>query len=145
MSAMSVPRVGPALLFALALAGRSVFSLSQTPAPAPSPSSPVTYTEEQAARGADVFSQVCVECHVRKDMSNANFRVKWNGRPAFDLFEIIRSTMPEGSPGSLDRPSYLDVVAYIAKVNGIEAGTTALPDDEAVLKKQLLALPPTAP
>lgn len=101
----------------------------------------MTYTEEQAGRGADVFSGVCVECHARKDFSDAEFRGKWRGRTAFDFFERIRSTMPESNPGSLARSSYLDVVAYVAKLNALAPGSVELPDDEAALKKLVLALP----
>ena len=107
---------------------------------AQAPASPVTYTEEQATQGGQVFTRVCVECHARKDFSDAVFRVNWNGRPVFDLFERIRSTMPESGPGSLPRGDYLDVTAYIAKLNNIAAGTVALPDDEAGMKKQTLTL-----
>lgn len=135
---MSVRRLIPMLMFLCVLAGRSTFS--QTPAPPAGGA--LTYTEEQAGKGAEVFSRVCLECHARKDMSNANFRVKWNTRTVFDLFELIRSTMPESNPGALERAEYVGVVAYIAKMNGIAAGTVALPDDEAGLKKLLLALPP---
>ena len=147
MSTMSPGRVGPALVFAVALTGRMVFSMDADPRPTTqstpaAPSTPVTYTEEQAGRGAGVFTTVCVECHVRKDMSNADFRVKWNGRTAFDLFELIRTTMPDGSPGSLERAQYVDVVAYIAKLNGVTAGTAALADDDTAMKKQTLPLPP---
>lgn len=100
----------------------------------------VTYTDDQAARGAEVFSGVCIECHARKDFSDAEFRGKWRGRAVFDLFERIRSTMPESNPGSLARASYIDVVAYLAKLNALPAGSVDLPDDEAVLKKQILSL-----
>ena len=140
MSGMSVRRFGLALCVAFVLAGRIALAFSQ--APAGSPSNSVTYTEEQAGRGAEVFSGVCLECHARKDFSDTEFRGKWRGRSAFDLVDRIRSTMPENSPGSLARTSYLDVSAYIAKLNGLAAGPVELPDDEATLKKQILALPP---
>lgn len=134
---MFVRRAGPVFLFALAFAGRTVFT--QSPAP-PAPGVSVTYTEEQAARGGEVFGSICLECHGRKDMSNPDFKVKWGGRPVFELFERIRSTMPESGPGSLARSQYLDVTAYIAKLNGLSAGGAELPDDEAALKKQVLAI-----
>jgi len=134
---MSIRGARALLLAALLLAGARVSS--QTP------SDPVTYSEDQATRGEEVFRKVCVECHTRKDMTNADFRVKWNGRTVFDLFERIRSTMPESNPGGLARTQYLDVTTYLAKINGIPAGATDLPDDDAVLRKQVLTLPPTSP
>jgi hypothetical protein len=78
-------------------------------------------------------------------MSNADFRVKWNTRFVFDLFDRIRSTMPESDPGSLTRAQYVDVVAYIVKLNGITAGTVELADDEAAMKKLTLPFPPQHP
>jgi mono/diheme cytochrome c family protein len=136
MKAMLV-RVMLALLIALVFAGRSTFS--QTPA-APA-ASPVTYTEEQAGRGGEVFSRVCLSCHSRKDVSNPDFRVKWNGRSALDFLELVRSTMPQDDPGSLERTVYVNITAYVAKLNGIAAGSVPLPDDEAGLKQLVWTLP----
>ena len=50
--------------------------------------------------------------------------------------------MPDSNPGSLARADYLNVTAYVAKLNGLAAGDIELPDDEAALRKQILALPP---
>lgn len=136
MSAVSLRRVGPASVFVFALASRIVFSQAST-----APPSTVTFTEAQAARGGEVFGSVCFDCHSRKDINNADFRVKWGGRSAFDFFEQIRSTMPESNPGALERSSYVDLTAYMMHLNGLAAGTVPLPDDEATLKKQLLAFP----
>jgi len=136
---MSVRRFIPVCMFAVTLAGRAVFSAPQTPAPA---ADAVTFTEEQATRGGEVFSGVCLECHARKDVSDAEFKGKWRGQSVFALLDRISSTMPESNPGSLSRKQYLDVSAYIAKLNGLAAGTVELPDDEATLKKQILAFAP---
>lgn len=123
-----------AALFALlfALAGRAAFSQSAPPAAG------AAYTEEQAGRGAATFGKVCIECHARKDISDAEFKGKWNGRSAFDFFDRIRSTMPESDPGSLGRAAYLDLTAYMLQLNGTAAGTAPLPDDDAALKAQPL-------
>jgi hypothetical protein len=134
MSAVSLRRVGPALIFALVLAGRTAFSQSPTPPP-----STVTFTEAQATRGGEVFGSVCLDCHARKDLNNPDFRTKWGGRTAFDFFELVRSTMPESNPGGLERAAYIDITAYMMQLNGLAPGSVALPEDEAGLKKQLLA------
>jgi len=142
MSGMAVRSVIATVIFAGALAGRTLAAIaSAVQTPAPPAANAVVYTDEQAARGAETFSGVCVECHARKDFSDAEFRGKWRGRTAFDLFDRIRSTMPESNPGSLARGAYLDIVAYIAKLNTMSAGTAALPDDDEALKKLILALP----
>lgn len=117
---------------------------AQQPAP-PAGAVPVTYTGEQAARGEAVFTRVCLECHARKEMANPDFRVKWNGRTMFDLVDRIRNSMPESNPGGLPRAEYIDVAAYLAKLNGLAAGSAELPDDDAVLKTQVLTLPQGPP
>ncbi len=139
MGAMFVRSLIPALLFVLLAASRTTASLAQTPA-APA-GSPITFTEEQAGQGAEVFSRACLSCHPRKDMSNIDFRVKWNGRTAFDFLELVRSTMPQDSPGSLAREDYVGLTAYVAKLNGVAPGSVVLPEDEASLKKLILTFP----
>ncbi len=104
----------------------------------------VTYSEEQAERGEKVFSQVCLSCHTRRDMSGPDFRLKWNGQTAFDLFDLVRTTMPDSAPGSLSRDEYGDVTAYMMKLNGVRAGTTPLPLD-SMLRRIKLDIPASAP
>jgi len=133
---MSAGRVRAVFLAALVIV--SVRGVSSQ-----APVNPVVYSEAQATRGEDVFKRVCVECHARTEMSNNEFRGKWNGRSAFDFVDRIRSTMPESDPGGLPRGQYLDVAAFVARINGIPAGTVDLPDDDAALRKQILVLPAT--
>ncbi len=101
------------------------------------------YSAEQAARGDEVFTRVCLQCHTRKDMSSADFRLNWNGRTAFDLYDLIRSTMPDSAPGSLSRDEYADVTAYMLKLNGMRAGAVPLPFD-STLRRIKLDIPATA-
>src|SRR5690606_6883296 len=65
-----------------------------------------SYTEEQAGRGEQVFTRVCLECHARTEMANADFRLKWGGQTTFDLYKNIVTTMPDSDPGSLPRADY---------------------------------------
>lgn len=92
--------------------------------------------QEQAVRGMSVFTKTCVECHTKTDVTGADFKIKWHGRPAYDLFEVIRTTMPDDKPGSLTQDQYVDVVAYLLRINGAAAGGAALVStDTAGLKK----------
>jgi hypothetical protein len=52
----------------------------------------------------------------------------------FDLFELLRTTMPDDNPGGLSAQQYKDIVAYILKTNGIPAGTDSLPGDPEALR-----------
>jgi len=47
----------------------------------------------------------------------------------------LRQTMPNDEPGKLSHQQYVDVVAYLFKLNGYPAGTRPLPNDDAELKK----------
>lgn len=117
-------------------------SSAATTAPARSAATPAVaaYSDEQAARGEGTFHRYCVECHTRADMASADFRAQWNGRTALDLFELIRSTMPESSPGALSRGEYADIIAYFLRINGVPAGRGALTADAEGLKRARLEL-----
>ncbi|MES2523123.1 MAG: cytochrome c [Gemmatimonadota bacterium] len=111
----------------------------------PKPAAAGIFSDEQAERGNAVFKRGCLECHTSKDMSNADFRLAWNGRTVFELFEIIRTTMPDGAPGTMTREEYADVTAYLLKLNGMPAGATAMPGDSTLsaLKIDIPAPPPS--
>lgn len=93
------------------------------------------YTEAQAGRGQAVFRAVCAQCHVASLFAGASFRRSWTGRPAFDLFELIRTRMPDDNPGRLRRQEYADVLAYLFKLNGVPAGAVELPADPDSLRR----------
>jgi hypothetical protein len=46
--------------------------------------------------------------------------------------------MPFTEPGKLSRQQYIDIAAYVLKVNGYPAGTVELPPAGAELKKMTL-------
>ena len=98
------------------------------------------YTAEQADRGSKVFGTYCTECHARKDMSNDNFKLKWNGTTAFDLFDRITTSMPEKAPGTLQLDEYIDVLSYLLQLNGLPTGAAPLTGDGAALKKVKLEI-----
>ena len=106
------------------------------------------YTEAQAEEGAKVWATTCSGCHETKDVTSADFRTKWVGRSLFELYEQIRTTMPDDAPGTLTPDQYLHSVVYILKLNGLPAGATPLVSDSATmstLKFELPAPPPPSP
>lgn len=111
-----------------------------TPAPAASASAGrfATYTPEQAQRGQQVFQQVCSNCHSTTEWTEANFQRTWSGRSVHDLFSQIHDTMPMDAPGSLTRQQYADVIAYMLKLNGVQAGTSEIGTDDASLRAALI-------
>lgn len=100
------------------------------------------YSDSQATAGQAVWTKTCSECHESKDVTGADFRTKWSGQPVFTLFEQIRTTMPDGNPGSLPKEDYAAALAYILKLNGLAPGSTPLATDSAALAGVKLILPP---
>jgi mono/diheme cytochrome c family protein len=92
------------------------------------------YTEEQATRGDTEHQNNCNSCHGTEKYSGENFTKNWVGRTVFDLFDQIKTTMPDDNPGGLSAQQYKDVVAYILKTNGFPAGTDSLPSDPEAMR-----------
>lgn len=98
-----------------------------------------------AARQLDVgeqwFKAACLECHASGNLTNPDFRLAWRGKSAFELFERIRSTMPQNKPGTLSQGTYASIVAYLMKVNGLAVGTRRLTSDSTSLASIRLTFP----
>ena len=92
------------------------------------------YTEEQATRGDTEHQNNCSSCHGTEKYAGDAFTKNWVGRTVFDLFDQIRTTMPDDNPGGLSAQQYKDVVAYILKTNGIPAGTDSLSNDPEAMR-----------
>ena len=151
------PMKRPLALFAtLALAGCA--SSGQVEAPAPTPAAPaeaapmqtpaaqpeaaggaLSFSAEQADQGRSVFRSSCTECHNSAEFRDRQFKFKWRRRTAGDLYELVATSMPEDSPGSLEGGQYAALVAYILRLNGFEEGTGTLPADADALEAISLA------
>jgi len=100
------------------------------------------YTEEQNRRGQAIYANSCASCHsaslagadVVPALVGADFLGKWTGATAGELFERIRTTMPQASPGSLSPQEYADIVAHIFNRNRFPAGRAPLDGDLAALR-----------
>ena len=117
-------------------ASQAVTTAVTPPAPAAS-----LYDDAQATRGEGVYNKNCASCHEKIEYTGAQFKAKWNGRAAFELFDLIRTTMPDDGPGKLPAQEYADIVGYMMKLNGVRPGPTALPTDAAALKAIKIQLP----
>lgn len=138
--------------FLLAVVATSVFAATRMTAQQPSRAgafraqdSTAVYTDSQATAGQAVWTTACAECHETNDVTGADFRTKWAGQPLFTLYEQIRTTMPDGNPGSLPREEYTAALAYILKLNGLSSGATPLGSDSLSLAPIKLVLPPAPP
>ena len=100
------------------------------------------YTEAQATRGTQLFSQSCGGCH---SLSNTEARplageAFWEGytqKTVGDLLTYVRTNMPNGNGGSLSASTYNDIVAVILRSNGLPPGTTEL-TPESVADVQII-------
>jgi hypothetical protein len=99
------------------------------------------YTAPQAARGEETYMGVCVACHPAGTYKAAGFRGNWKGRPLSDLFDQVREKMPKNDPASLSQQEYIQLVAYLLKINDVPAGETELPADNDVLRKIRIEMP----
>lgn len=98
------------------------------------------YSDDQSDRGKDVFNMVCSDCHLPAEFKG--IVDDWAGSSMFEVFDGIRTTMPEDGPGSLRNQEYADVVAYILDLNGVPAGSVELAGETDTLRGIRVTAPP---
>jgi hypothetical protein len=59
-------------------------------------------------------------------LRGAAFNEEFQGESLKTLFTIIKKTMPRDAPSSLSDETYLDIVAYVLKMNGYPEGPATL-------------------
>ena len=101
---------------------------------APRSSDAGVYTREQLSRGEDVFVGQCRSCHTPESHTSPAFHAAWGGKPLSELYAYIRERMPKNEPASLSDQEYVDVVAYLLRLNRAPEGSTELPPDPDALK-----------
>ena len=94
-------------------------------------STPVLAQDVNVARGQAVFEEECSRCHVPVEMQ-ARLNARWLGRPGAELYELIRTTMPAETPGSLSNAQYMDLAAFLMR-------NAAVPVPDALSADALLA------
>ena len=97
---------------------------------------PASYLPSQAQRGQVVYNESCGMCHGAGELVGDRFVAAWKDRRVYDLYALIRSTMPLDKPGGLKDGDYLDVVAYLLQANRhASSGADSLRADTAALRK----------
>jgi S-disulfanyl-L-cysteine oxidoreductase SoxD len=99
------------------------------------------YTSEQADRGAGVYAQRCGACHgaalngtgEAPPLIGGEFVSHWDTLTVGDLYDRVRTTMPQNDPMSMTRDEYADVLAFLLKTNGFPAGAQPLDKRSEVL------------
>jgi mono/diheme cytochrome c family protein len=98
------------------------------------------YPQAQARKGAETYGRYCGRCHTPAAHGGDAFQSTWGGRSALELFDYLRTTMPDDQPGRLSRGQYADIVAYLLQQNGMPAGPRRLGADPAQLERIRLAM-----
>ena len=101
------------------------------------------YTDDQAKRGQPLYGEQCASCHgatleggeSAPALAGGEFLSNWNGLSVGDLFERMRTSMPQNKPGKLSREVNANILAYMMKANQFPAGKTELSHATEVLKE----------
>ena len=110
--------------------------MAQTPAaPEKSAATHGVYTEAQATDGEAVYKKTCASCHELSFHTGNEFKANWFTRTVWDLFKLIKTTMPEDNIGGLTDDEYARVTAYIFKLNGFPTSVDSLKADSLEMKK----------
>ena len=100
------------------------------------------YTEDQAKRGAPLYSEFCASCHgpelmggeMAPPLASGDFQSGWDGLTVGDLFERIRISMPQNAPGSLSGQQNADILSFMFSANKFPTGATELSNQAMMLK-----------
>jgi len=106
----------------------------------------LSYTRQQSELGRTAYAVNCAQCHgphlsdgpLGKPLKGPDFMHKYGGHSVRDLYDITRTTMPSGKPGSLDAATYAALVAFILQENAIVAGHDPLPTDPRELARMMV-------
>jgi S-disulfanyl-L-cysteine oxidoreductase SoxD len=124
-----------------------IFALAaETPS---TPDDPVGgwFTREQAVRGRAEYRVQCASCHADNlagsgpapPLAGSAFISKWSASTVFDLFERVRTTMPQNAPNSLGDAVYADIVAFVLRANNFPTGRSELPPGSEKLRKMSMS------
>jgi cytochrome c len=108
------------------------------------------FSESQAARGQALYKKSCTVCH-RDDLTGSDgppltgidFFIRWREHTVAEMLDEIQMTMPQSNPGSLSPQTYLDIMSFLFKFNGVPMGTTDLVADPDALSQVAVTEKPT--
>jgi alcohol dehydrogenase (cytochrome c) len=112
------------------------------------PPAEALFTSEQAAAGKAVYQGSCASCHGPQvddgeapPLRGGAFLGKFGGKPAADLFTYASTKMPPGSPGSLGKAQYAQVIAFVLQQNGFATGRKEFASDASALASVTIPAP----
>jgi len=99
------------------------------------------YTAAQSDRGQALFRSKCASCHAPNRFTDDLFYTSFAGKPMWEMFDVISDTMPEDNPASMTPEEYVDVMAYLLKLNNFPTGDTELPVGKDALSAIVMEKP----
>lgn len=94
---------------------------------------PGFFSAAQVERGRVAYDASCVECHATSEFQGTEFEWTWRRQTAWQLYRQIATTMPESKPGGLNEDVYVDIVAFLLRLNEYQVGSEELePTREAL-------------
>ncbi len=96
------------------------------------------YTAAQAAKGKELYGQVCESCHNPGKFAGAEFNRAYGSKPLSEI-DAAMSEMPMDNPGSLKREDVASLIAYFLEMNKYPAGQKALSGEADALKAIMVA------
>ena len=105
----------------------------------------VGFTAAQANQGQLLYDDQCAVCHgvnlegfeLAPSLSGNYFIRRWSNKSADQLAQQLRR-MPPTSPEGLGQIAYTQILAYILRENGVDAGDEALPEQLGQLSALLI-------
>ncbi len=125
----------------LGMAGPVAIAQQGAPDGAPTSLRDGVYSARQVRQGAGIFEDACSQCHEREQFADSGLIDAWTGASVAELFNYVRSSMPEDSPGRLRPSEYADVLAFIFSINGLPMGETEMSSDAELLQQILIEGP----
>jgi mono/diheme cytochrome c family protein len=135
-----------ATLAGMVAAGGAVVALSAQGAASAKSVWDAVYSQDQAKRGQEKYTEKCTACH-QADLSGSDqapglaggeFLDRWNDQSVGDLADRIRLTMPQDDIGSINVQMSADITAYLLQVNNFPAGAEELKPDRSAMKSVVI-------
>ena len=100
------------------------------------------YSSAQAERGAKIYAQKCVNCHLANlagsnpapPLVGTSFIGNWEQQTLRGLFSRLRTTMPADNPGTLEEEETVDLIAFLLSKNSYPPGNQELRPDRHLLE-----------
>jgi mono/diheme cytochrome c family protein len=136
-------------------AGRLLKRGAESPAADAVPMQPVwegAGTAAQMTRGREAYQRACAVCHLDSLAGDAvspallgpSFVNRYAGSTVHEMISSIRGSMPQNAPDSLGDQAYVDLAAFLFRVNGAAEGSRELPLDVNALMRLTIPTKPAA-